>query len=53
MLGDQHSQEDLSLRFHEIGLLQCFGILILINSLPYTFAKQPQISAKDDWTLSF
>lgn len=39
--------------FIEIGLLQCFGILILIDLLPYTFAKQSQISAKDNWTPSF
>ena len=51
--GDQQHQQDSSLRFHEIDLLQFFGILILVDLLPYTFAKASQKSAKDDWTPSF
>ena len=51
--GDQQHQRDSSLRFQEIDLLQYFGILILVDLLPYTFAKEYQISAKDDWTPSF
>lgn len=45
---DQYHQEGSSLQFREIDLLQCFGILTLIDLLPYTFAKQSQIPAKDD-----
>ena len=49
----KHRQEVSSLLIHEIDLLQCFGILILIKLLLCTFAKHSQISAKVDWPLSF
>ena len=38
--GDQQYERDSNLRFQENDPLQYFGILILVDLLPYTFAKE-------------